>query len=89
MFAADAHEHRVDWTQSDEVGVGGREKRPKLLLSPFLKKADSLLGLRGKGKGGKGMEGGDNKEESTSPTSKKTPKSPKSPKERFFAKFIR
>ncbi|KAK5660935.1 hypothetical protein OQA88_12309 [Cercophora sp. LCS_1] len=38
----DAHP-RVDWTQSDE----GRT-RPKLLLTPFLRKADSLWGLRGR-----------------------------------------
>ncbi|KAM7212250.1 hypothetical protein V8F06_012358 [Rhypophila decipiens] len=38
------HQHRVDWSQSDEAA--GR--RPKLLLSPLLKKADSLWGLRGR-----------------------------------------
>lgn len=36
-----AHEHRVDWSQSDESG-----RRPRLLLSPLLRKADSLWGLR-------------------------------------------
>ncbi|KAM7208619.1 hypothetical protein V8F20_001042 [Naviculisporaceae sp. PSN 640] len=38
-----AHEHRVDWSQSDES-----KGKPKLLLSPLLKKADSLWGLRGR-----------------------------------------
>lgn len=37
------HEHRVDWSQSDES-----KRQPKLLLSPLLKKADSLWGLRGR-----------------------------------------
>jgi len=53
-----AHEHRaVDWTQSDEVPHRRRNSsqgnsRPKLLLAPLLRKADSILGMRGKLGGG-------------------------------------
>lgn len=38
-----AHEHRVDWSQSDES-----KRQPRLLLSPLLRKADSLWSLRGR-----------------------------------------
>ncbi|KAK3371289.1 hypothetical protein B0T24DRAFT_680387 [Lasiosphaeria ovina] len=48
-----AHEHRVDWTQSDE----GSKTRPKLLLTPLLRKADSLWGMRGRFGSGSGKGG--------------------------------
>ncbi|KAK0706455.1 hypothetical protein B0T26DRAFT_755956 [Lasiosphaeria miniovina] len=48
-----AHEHRVDWTQSDE----GSKTRPKLLLTPLLRKADSLWGMRGRLGSGSGKGG--------------------------------
>lgn len=71
----DPADHRVDWTQSDES-----KARPKLLLTPFLRKADSLWGLRGKlssrDKTGSGDQG------SQRQTSLKSPKSG------FLAKFV-
>ena len=82
-----AHEHRVDWTQSDEP-----VRKPRL-LPPLLRKADSLWGLRGrlgsKG-GGSRHEGGTETgglKEQESPNGNKSPV--KSPRSRFFAKFIR
>ncbi|OTA94040.1 hypothetical protein M434DRAFT_395113 [Hypoxylon sp. CO27-5] len=42
---ATAHEHRVDWTQSDEI-----HEKPKIatMKKPLLRKADSLWTLKGK-----------------------------------------
>ena len=84
-----AHEHRVDWSQSDEMP----RHRPRTLLSPLLRKADSLWGLRrlgsranvrgGSSSGGGGGEGGRASQEQEAPL----PKSPRGG--RFFAKFIR
>lgn len=72
-------EPRVDWTQSDEVA-----HRHKPLLSPLLRKADSIWALRGR-LGSKGSS----QEKSDLPSMAETPKSPKSPKAGFFAKFKR
>ncbi|KAK0674729.1 hypothetical protein QBC41DRAFT_309431 [Cercophora samala] len=57
-FPAHAPEHRVDWSQSDErtntkppaQTIQPVPSRPKLLLSPLLKRADSLFALRSKSK---------------------------------------
>ncbi|KAK4173569.1 hypothetical protein QBC36DRAFT_303547 [Triangularia setosa] len=64
-FPAHAPEHRVDWTQSDERSKPAPSQptqqqpqqqqhhsssRPKLLLSPLLKRADSIFALRSKSK---------------------------------------
>ncbi len=72
--ATQAHEHRVDWTQSDET-----RHRPRLLLSPLLRKADSIWTLRGR----LGSKGSQDRVES--PQDRESPI--KSPKSGFFAKF--
>ncbi|KAK3683799.1 hypothetical protein B0T22DRAFT_261238 [Podospora appendiculata] len=95
-----AHEHRVDWTQSDET-AGGRA-RPKLLLTPLLKKADSIWALRGRigsGSGSKGSSASSSvpavvAESATSPgkgegAAAGSQEALKSPKVGFFAKFKR
>jgi hypothetical protein len=46
----------VDWTQSDESRAGRGGPR-MLLLSPLLRKADSLWALRGGRRGSKDSEG--------------------------------
>ena len=94
-----AHEHRVDWSQSDESG-----RRPKLLLSPLLRKADSLWGLRSRltNKGSASSSGGvaptihervsrGGSQESVTAVTPAAPSvtTPKSPKSSFFAKFKR
>lgn len=103
-----ADERRADWTQSDEQataaagGVASAEEsstahapaqRHKPLLSPLLRKADSIWSLRGRlGSGGKAQEKGDMPqipESPKSPMSPKSSKSPKEPKGGFFAKFKR
>lgn len=68
-----AHEHRVDWTQSDEA-----PQRHRPLLSPLLRKADSIWTLRGR-LGSKGSS------HDKSDLSHITEESPKSPKAGFFA----
>lgn len=69
-------EPRVDWTQSDEVA-----QRHKPLLSPLLRKADSIWALRGRlGSKGSAHEKGELQQ---------VPETPKSPKSGFFAKFKR
>ncbi|KAK3315049.1 hypothetical protein B0H66DRAFT_535939 [Apodospora peruviana] len=89
------HEHRVDWSQSDESG----RRQPKLLLSPLLRKADSWWALRGR-LGSKGAASQDEKEAGSPPhesgsktaasaVAPATATTPKSPKAGFFAKFKR
>ncbi|KAK3387136.1 hypothetical protein B0H63DRAFT_150486 [Podospora didyma] len=67
-----AHEHRVDWTQSDETKVvgssSGGSSRPKLLLSPLLRRADSLWGLRGRLAGSSSKGGGGGAASTSSPS---------------------
>ncbi|GAB1313230.1 hypothetical protein MFIFM68171_03440 [Madurella fahalii] len=84
QLACPPHERRVDWTQSDEPS----RARPKQLLTPLLRRADSLWTLRGRkgskgsssSSGASGYEKGEDKENG----------SPKSPKVGgFFAKFKR
>ncbi|KXX77608.1 hypothetical protein MMYC01_205699 [Madurella mycetomatis] len=85
QLACPPHERRVDWTQSDE----SLRARPKQLLTPLLRKADSLWTLRGRigskassspSSGASGHERGEDKENG----------SPKSPKVGgFLAKFKR
>ncbi|KAI1405508.1 hypothetical protein F4819DRAFT_400104 [Hypoxylon fuscum] len=83
---AAANEHRVDWTQSDEVS-----EKPKVMRIPLLKKADSLWTL--KGKIGNFTKNGHNRDERGISVREKqvsTPHSPsKSPKRGFFARFKR
>ncbi len=69
-----AHEHRVDWTQSDET-----KHRSRLLLTPFLRKADSIWTLRGR----LGSKGSQDKDESPQEQALKSPMSS------FFAKLRR
>ncbi|KAH8899628.1 hypothetical protein GQ53DRAFT_318970 [Thozetella sp. PMI_491] len=70
-----ASEHRVDWTQSDET-----KQRPKLLLTPLLRKADSIWTLRTRlGSKGSSQDKGDSSPEH----------SLKSPKPSFFARLRR
>lgn len=66
---------RVDWTQRDES-----KTRPKLLLTPFLRKADSLWGLRGK------LSSRDKTEVVDKGPQRQM--SLKSPKSGFLAKFV-
>jgi hypothetical protein len=101
-YPAHADEHRVDWTQSDEqraaaaaAAAAGTEtggalpaQRHKPLLSPLLKKADSIWTLRGRlGSGAKTQDKGDMPLIPEAPKSPKSPRSP--PKGGFFAKFKR
>ncbi len=71
-----AHEHRVDWTQSDET-----KHRPRLLLTPLLRKADSIWTMRGR-LGSKGSQDTVQSPPEGTPTLK-------SPKSSFFTKFRR
>ena len=71
-----ASEHRVDWTQSDET-----KHRPRLLLTPLLRKADSIWTLRGR-LGNKGSHDTVQLPPDGTPTLK-------SPKSSFFTKFRR
>ncbi|KAK4678601.1 hypothetical protein QC764_309130 [Podospora pseudoanserina] len=60
-FPIHAPEHRVDWSQSDERSKSTGTSRPRLMLSPLLKRADSLFTLRsskGKEKGGSSSSAG-------------------------------
>ncbi|OIW27293.1 hypothetical protein CONLIGDRAFT_682358 [Coniochaeta ligniaria NRRL 30616] len=89
-------EHRVDWTQSDEqaaaaaaaaeaVIIGPADapaQRHKPLLSPLLRKADSIWTLRGR-------LGSGSKEKGDLAQIPESPRSPKEPKGSFFAKFKR
>jgi hypothetical protein len=98
---AAADEHRVDWTQSDELAAAAAAaaaaaeatainttdvpaQRHKPLLSPLLRKADSIWTLRGRlGSGSRAaaaQEKGDMAQ---------IPESPRSPRGGFFAKFKR
>ncbi|KAK3946089.1 hypothetical protein QBC46DRAFT_69 [Diplogelasinospora grovesii] len=95
-----AHEHRVDWTQSDE---SKHASRPKLMLPPLLRKADSIWTLKGRLGGHKAAAAAapatiqehpteDTTKSGSSPLSPTNPKSPKSPSSKtggFFAKFKR
>lgn len=91
---ATADEHRVDWTQSDEQAAAAMSaaanapaQRHKPLLSPLLRKADSIWTLRGRlGSGSKGSAGQEKGDMAQIPES---PRSPKEPRAGFFAKFKR
>ncbi|KAK4202552.1 hypothetical protein QBC40DRAFT_321364 [Triangularia verruculosa] len=70
-FPAHAPEHRVDWSQSDErkplppqpiQQPQHHHSLPKLLLSPLLKRADSLFTLRSKSKEKEGVDRGNSGE---------------------------
>jgi hypothetical protein len=92
---ATADEHRVDWTQSDEqeasaaaaaaaAAASPPAQRHKPLLSPLLRKADSIWTLRGRlGSGSKGSASMAAQEKSD------VPPVPESPKAGFFSKFKR
>ncbi|KAK0652184.1 hypothetical protein B0T16DRAFT_405634 [Cercophora newfieldiana] len=87
-------EPRTDWTQSDEATARHNNSRPKtMLLSPLLRKADSLWGLRSRLKkdaagqeGTMAQEGQKEKEKEKEQVS--SPGGSKSPR-KFFSKFIR
>jgi hypothetical protein len=97
----EVNEHRVDWTQSDEMRLKEQPAvtaQRRTVLSPLLRKADSIWMLRGRlGSGSSGKAEGDcEKIRSESPTKSPGLKSPgpKSPKVGgggggFFAKFKR
>lgn len=108
MDALSAEKRRADWTQSDAQATAGgivttaeasiaanpAPQRHKPLLSPLLRKADSIWTLRGRlgSGGGRAQEKGDMPqipESPKSPKSFKSSKSPKEPKGGFFAKFKR
>jgi hypothetical protein len=72
-----AHEHRVDWTQSDETRTSSRD-----LFNPLLRRAESILYLKRRIAKGLSLELDDSKACSL-------PEGPKSPRENFFARFRR
>ncbi|KAK4162207.1 hypothetical protein QBC43DRAFT_215694 [Cladorrhinum sp. PSN259] len=96
------NEHRaVDWTQSDEMQHVERQQaapqqpktHKKLLLSPLLKPAQSIWGLRGKISSSSSSKTDDNEKEKEVKSPIKESKSPRSPKDGsgsgFFGRFKR
>lgn len=76
-------EPKVDWTQSDEIA-----QRHKPLLSPLLRKADSIWTLRGR-LGSKGSSSHEKGGGGGCSNPQNMPETLKSPRSGFFAKFKR
>lgn len=77
--------HRVDWTQSDEA-----TNRSRLLLSPLLRRADSIWALKGR-LGNTNKHNRDDKAPTllTKPEPSQSSDGLKSPKANFFSRFKR
>lgn len=94
LSPTEVNEHRVDWTQSDEMYDGPKiqmqqaevpaavQQRARTGLGPLLRKADSMWMMKGRkgSTGGKTTEGGAEFERVRSESPTKSDKSPKSPK---------
>lgn len=107
-LAVAVDEHRVDWTQSDETAAAeaamtintsaqvpttAQQQRHKPLLSPLLRKADSIWTLRGRLGSGSSKGSFGAAQEKGSGDMAQIPESPRSPTKEpragFFAKFKR
>jgi hypothetical protein len=103
LSPSEVDEHRVDWTQSDEIYGSPKSEaqqaqapavalpKTRTGLGPLLRKADSIWMMKGrKGSTGVKTEGGGDLEKIRSESPSKSDRSPKSPKSGgggFFAKF--